>query len=307
MTWRGSGPWASQAGGGGGGAGSAVPNEYTYRYAHWAFDEASGNLINAESNVFTVPAFSFAGTLGWSTPGAVTTAAGGNVMGKVVGDPVIDTIFRLDDLLTQQDYQVKLLAIRCRPNALAASAKRIYQYGDQGSAQQAGVPQRGGWVARFNASNATAPFTPHGATFAIHTPYNLALGDKTGGQSDENFADPIANDPVALQVGQTYDYVFAVDASRGDDLYYAMILRDAVLADEDVSVDAVNYPLPGISDVEINGSRGLRFFAQSDATGQAPLTDFTVWDIWVGEAKDTAHLMQIAASLHADSSANPFA
>lgn len=303
-AWRGAGPWASQAGGGGS-AGAAVAG-YTYRYAHWAFDEGTGNLINAQSNAYGLPAFSFAGTLDWSTPGAVTTATGGNVMDKVVGDAAVDALFELAVLDRQTDFKCKLWAVRLRANTLPAANSRIGQSGDQGSAQQAGVAQRGGWVWRFNGAGSPAPFTQNCLSCAIHTPYNLLLGDKAGSQGDADYVDPIVTDPTPIQAGVVEDFLFGVDASRGDGQFYAMLYRAGAFVAEDVSADPINYPLPGISDVQINGSRGLRLFSQSDATGQAPLKDFTLYDMWVGEARDTAHLAQIAARLHADSAANPY-
>lgn len=284
----------------------AAPDAYSYRWAHWDMAEGDGRDLHATTNADPLPAFRFnddpAPTWG---PSTFTLGSNGNRMNKVFGHQAVDSLFRLDDLPTQDAYKIKYWAIRMRLDSLPATTQRGGQYGDQGSATQAGVFQRGGWVWRINGATSPAPFTPYCVSFTIHTPYHPTLG-KPGIQSDPNFVDPLATDTVPLAAGQIVDFVFAVDASRADGKFYAMIIRDGALAVEDVTLDPINFPLPGISDVTINGSSGLRLFAQSDATGQAVLKNATIWDVWVGEARDTAHVMQIAARLHADPSSNPY-
>lgn len=273
---------------------------YVFKWARWDFNEGAGNTVNAVGTAGAIPGFVFAGSLDWSTPGAVRLAANGNVMTKVYQDPAVDQLFDLSKLKTGV-AKCWYWAIDLVIHVLPTGNSRGGQGGDQGSA----YGQKGGPVFRWNGASSSAPFTPYCATWAIHTPYNAALGDKVGGQSDADFVDTIVTDTLPVVVGTRYRYMFAADASRGDGTYYAMIYRDGVFRVEKAAVDPVNYPLPGISDVTINGSSGLRFFAQSDATGQAPLKDATVYSVMVGEAEDTMHLADIAAAYYANSSANP--
>lgn len=291
--------------GSGGSATSSSPNPATTGYVHFPLTEGSGVILGSEGVPSRFPDLTVNGTTTqlWTTPGKLTLHASGNYTTRVYGNVVIDSMMRLDDLTGEMKCKYFATRIVRRVGTTPVSAnERIFQYGDQGSS----AGQQGGWVARINAG-ATAPFISKSISFAVHTP-DLAGSPKPGGQTDPDFPDPIATTTViadaAWEAG--ISVLFAVDNSVTP--YAVRIYVDGALVASDAQ-SRLTWPLPGISS---NGpgtgesSNGFVLFAQSTNLGSAPLKDATVSDVWIGRARDTAHLSTIAQALHANINSSPY-
>ena len=274
-------------------------------YVHFPFTEGASTLLGSVGSPSAYPNLSINGTTTqlWSVPGKLTLHVAGNYTTRVYGNTAIDTMMRLDDL--SGAFKCKFFATRVVRHVTAtpvSTNERIFQYGDQGSA--AGLV--GGWVARINAGS-TEPFLTKSISFAIHTP-DLPGTLKPGGQSDPNFPDPIATTLVLsdAQWQAGISILVAVDNSVAP--YAARIYIDGVLAVSDAQSN-LTWPLPGISN---NGpgtdadSNGLVLFAQSTNQGTSPLKNAEVSDIWIGRARDTAHLNAIAQALHLNIKSSPY-
>ena len=276
-------------------------------YVNFKFDETTGSSF--ESQEFDPSKFPpiILKTLNgqppqlWQSTGKLTISATGNPSERIYGDPVIDNMMRLDSLEdgTNGIYKAIFFATKIKRNLsntpLNNSSERIFQYGDQGSSPG----QDGGWVARINYSKVPSiAFPSKSISFAIHTP-DIGV-TKEGGQSVENFPDPIATTrPYADAEWEAgLSILFAVDNSITPYAVKIFINGDLVEMDEQYDL---RWPLPGISN---NGtgtatsSNGMVFFAQSTDEGKAPLKDADLDYIWIGRAIDSNHLVDIARNLH---------
>lgn len=236
---------------------------------------------------------------------------GGNASDRIYGNTVIDDRFNLYNLLSAPKHKCKFVALKIvrRVTATAVTAaERIFQIGDQGSSA---ADQFGGWVGRIN-FGASGLFLTKSVSMAIHVPY---IGEtKTGGQGTANHEDAIPITAVLSDAAWNAGicFMFAVDASVA--IPTARIYVDGVLsvstAIGGVQADT-RYTLPRADNYEspVNdaASGGLTFFAQSTNQGAAPLKDSDVWPMWIGEARDTAHLLELAGLLYANPLANPYA
>lgn len=274
-------------------------------YVHFPLGEGAGTLLGSVGSPSAYPNLSINGTTTqlWSVPGKLTLHAAGNYTTRVYGNAVIDTMMRLDDLAGE--FKCKFFATRVVRHVATtpvSANERIFQYGDQGSA--AGLV--GGWVARINAGS-TAPFLTKSISFAIHTP-DLPGTPKPGGQSDPNFPDPIATTPVLSDAQWEAGVSILVAVDNSVSPYAARIYIDGALVVSDVQ-SSLTWPLPGVSN---NGpgtdadSNGFALFAQSTNQGTSLLKNAEVSDIWIGRARDTAHLNAIAQALHLNIKSSPY-
>lgn len=291
------------------GQGGSAPNPASATtnpdYVHFPFGEGAGTILGSVGSPSAYPNLSINGTTTqlWSVPGKLTLHAAGNYTTRVYGNTVIDSMMRLDDL--SGAFKCKFFATRVVRHVTAtpvSTNERIFQYGDQGSA--AGL--EGGWVARINFGS-SAPFLTKSISFSIHTP-DLPGTPKPGGQSDTNFPDPIATTPVISDAQWEAGISILVAVDNSVSAYAARIYIDGALAVSDAQSNPA-WPLPGISN---NGpgtdadSNGFVLFAQSTNQGTSPLKNAEVSDIWIGRARDTAHLNAIARALHLNIKNSPY-
>lgn len=241
---------------------------------------------------------------------SIPAGTGGNRTTRIFGNAVVDELMRLDTLPAAERYKCKFFATKIKRYMLTtalATNERLFQYGDQGSDAQ---NPDGGWVARISLNN-QGVMVAKSLTMAIH----MAFGGTTkpGAQSDEGYADPIlssrAYTDAEWEAG--ISVMCAVDCTVSGQIS-ARLYMDGALYDTD-TMPVTTWPIPGKS---VNGpgndatSNGLVLFNQSINQVATPtaahLNHADVWPIWIGEARDSAHLAEIAAALYANPFGNPY-
>lgn len=242
---------------------------------------------------------------------SIPSGTGGNRSTRIFANSIIDEMMRLDTLPSAPKYKCKFFATRIKRYMLTtalATNERIFQYGDQGS--DASNPD-GGWVARINL-NSSGVMNAKAMVMAIHVAYTNKT--KPGVQGDEDYADPIVSTPTysdaAWEAGM--DFLFAVDCTVAGQIS-ASIYVDGILIDTDtVALTSWNIPSKSVNGPGNNAtSNGLVLFNQSINQVATPtaahLCHADVWPIWIGEARNQAHLLELAQSLHSNPLGNPYA
>ena len=241
---------------------------------------------------------------------SIPAGTAGNRTTRIFGNAYIDELMDLSVLPSAAKYKCKFFATRIKRHMLTtalATNERLFQYGDQGSDAQ---NPNGGWVARINLSN-QGVMVAKSLTMAIHMGFGGTT--KPGAQSDEGYADPIlssrAYTDAEWEAG--ISVMCAVDCTVGGAIA-ARLYMNGALYDTD-TMPVTTWPIPGKS---TNGpgnnatSNGMVLFNQSINQTATPtaahLNHADVWPIWIGEARDAAHLAEIAAALYADPFGNPY-
>lgn len=240
---------------------------------------------------------------------SIPAGTGGNRTTRIFGNAVIDELMRLDTLPSAERYKCKFFATRIKRYLNTTdntTNERIFQYGDQGS--DGNAQRDGGWVMRIN----NGSFDADGSiSAAIHMDYLDT--DKIGAQGDAQHADPIAVSPAYNNATweAALSIAFGVDCTVPGSITSHLFVGGALAASSTRAI--TKWPVPGKS---TNGpgnaasSNGMVLFNQSIDQYNTPtgahLCHADVWPIWIGEARDQAHLAAIAAALHADPFTNPY-
>lgn len=228
----------------------------------------------------------------------------GNRTTRIFGNTAIDEMMRLDKFTANNTF--KFVATRLWRDTVTTpmvppTHERVIQYGASGVSSATD----GGMVLRINSNNT------QGVTNCLVPALHYPFGKPNGASDDLVISSSRAMNAVNGAYTQATGHFMCFATQKNANGPHAAI---HLWTDDDALITttaahATPLALPGPSIDTPTGdtdSGGFTLFAQSVNSGAAKLFDCDVWPMWIGEARDMAHMLALITNLKADINANPY-